>query len=344
MKPIIVIPAFEPGQPLIHLVELLSQKDFHCIVVDDGSSESCQIAFESIIRLPNVIVLKHAINLGKGQALKTAFNCFLNEFAAESPGIVTADADGQHQIEDIIKVSEAVTSAPQKLWLGARMFEGVIPLRSAFGNSLTRKVFELFVGQKLSDTQTGLRGVPVPLAKDMLKVASTGYEFELEMLIRAISMKIPIAEIPIKTIYEDNNASSHFNPVLDSLKIYFVFLRFSALSLFTAFLDFAVFVLVQSLSGNILQSAIWSRSIAGIFNFSLGKFFVFKSKKNFYYEFVKYVLTVATLGFISFELIHNLVKYADVNVYAAKIFTETGLFLISFALQRTFVFGSSKEK
>jgi len=344
VNPIIVIPAYQPEATLLAVVNTLTERGYSCIVVDDGSSPSCESIFDEIKTIPSVTLLRHAVNLGKGQALKTAFNYYLNEFAATGGGVVTADADGQHQVDDIIRVANQLSLAPNKLWLGVREFDGVVPLRSAFGNSLTRKVFQFFTGQKISDTQTGLRGIPNELLKKLLKISSNGYEFELEMLIKAGQSNIAIAELPIKTIYENNNASSHFNPILDSAKIYFVFLRFSALSIATAILDFTVFVFAQILFSNILISAICGRVVAGLFNFSLGKLFVFQSKSSATWELFKYILTVIILGLISFELIDVMVQNLNLNVYLSKILAETGLFLVSFALQRTFVFGSSKHE
>ena len=344
MNPIIVIPAYQPEKPLLTVVTALIDRGYSCIVVDDGSSSACEFIFSQLKEKSQVTVLRHAVNLGKGQALKTAINYYLNEFSQTGAGIVTADADGQHHVDDIIRVADQLALAPNKLWLGVREFDGLVPLRSAFGNSLTRKVFQFFTGQKISDTQTGLRGIPNDLLKTMLKVSSNGYEFELEMLIKAGQSHIPIAELSIKTIYENNNASSHFNPILDSAKIYFVFLRFSALSIGTAALDFIVFVFAQIFFSDILISAVCGRVVAGLFNFSLGKLFVFQSKSSVTWEFFKYILTVIILGFISFELIDVMVQNLNLNVYISKILAETGLFLVSFALQRTFVFGSSKNE
>jgi glycosyltransferase involved in cell wall biosynthesis len=344
VNPTIVIPAYQPDKPLLSLVSALTGRGYSCIVVDDGSSSTCDPIFSQLKNIPTVTLLKHAVNLGKGQALKTAFNYYLNEYSNEAIGIITADADGQHHVDDIVRVSNQLVLEPNKLWLGVREFDGVVPFRSAFGNSLTKKVFQFFTGQKISDTQTGLRGIPNSLMKKMLKVSSNGYEFELEMLIKAGQSQVAIAELPIKTIYENNNASSHFNPILDSAKIYFVFIRFSALSIATAILDFTVFVFAQILFSNILISAVCGRVVAGFFNFSLGKLFVFHSKSSAIWEFGKYILTVLVLGLISFELIDVITENLHLNVYVSKIIAETGLFLVSFAIQRTFVFSTSKDE
>jgi putative flippase GtrA len=95
---------------------------------------------------------------------------------------------------------------------------------------------------------------------------------------------------------------------------------------------------------NILISAVFGRIVAGLFNFSLGKLFVFQSKSSAPWEFFKYILTVIILGLISFELIDIMVQSLNLNVYLSKIIAETALFLVSFAIQRTFVFSTSKDE
>ena len=94
----------------------------------------------------------------------------------------------------------------------------------------TRGIMHALLGQKLTDTQTGLRGIPASFLPKLLRQEATGYEFELEMLIAAHQLSIPIVEVPIRTIYEAGNKSSHFNPIVDSMKIYFVLLRFGSVS------------------------------------------------------------------------------------------------------------------
>src|SRR6185369_8570471 len=171
-----------------------------------------------------------AVNLGKGAALKTGINHALCTFPGLT-GIVTADADGQHHPEDIRRVAETQREHPDALVMGARTFDADVPLRSRFGNILTRRLMQTLIGTKLQDTQTGLRGIPVGLAERLLLVEARGYEFELEMLIAARQAGVPVVEVPIRTIYEPGNKSSHFNPLTDSMKIYFVLLRFTSAGL-----------------------------------------------------------------------------------------------------------------
>ena len=344
MKQVIIIPAYQPQDNLLDVVRsLIAGGAYKILVVNDGSRRSCNSIFDELKKLKGVEVLYHAVNLGKGAALKTAFNYALVNFEGLL-GVITADADGQHLSSDILRLSDSFSTDTNSLWLGSREFKGSVPLRSRFGNALTKKIFSLLIGKSLIDTQTGLRGIPIPLLKEMLKVHVSGYEFELEMLIAASNAGILIKEMPIKTVYEGGNTSSHFHPILDSIKIYFVFIRFSAISIITAIIDILVFFGFFYMTSNIIYSVICSRLVAGLFNFICSKYYVFKSKKYYFPELVKYIFTVAALATISYILIDTLTKDYGLTIVSSKLIAETGLFLASFAIQRTFIFGSSEKK
>ncbi len=218
----VVIPAYQPSESLLALVRELRLGLPHqdIIVVNDGSAQSLMGLFNELA-IHKVDVLHHPMNMGKGQALKTAFQHFLQKFAQVGLGVVTADADGQHAVEDIIALVSALRRTPEHLHLGVRNFRGPdIPWRSKMGNRLTSLLFRQICEVVLHDTQTGLRAIPNKLLPALIVSKSKGYELELEMLLTAAKQQMPINQIPIKTIYENNNASSHFNPLLDSIKIY----------------------------------------------------------------------------------------------------------------------------
>lgn len=225
---IIVIPAYEPDQKLLDLVTDLSvRKQQPIVVVDDGSSSKTSLLFEVLKQNPQVTILRHHKNLGKGKALKTAFQYILNSFKSdECCGVVTADADGQHLGSDIFKVLDRQLLQPEALIVGARDFRGKVPFGSCLGNYLTRFIFKMFSGKKLQDTQTGLRAIPYFFIAKLLDVSTNAYDFELEMLIRALQQNIVIDECAIQTIYHKDNSHSHFHPLRDSFKVYFVFWRF----------------------------------------------------------------------------------------------------------------------
>ena len=235
----LVIPAYEPDYNLIKLIEKIHYKsDFYIIVIDDGSSAECQDIFARAANFATV--LRHQVNQGKGQALKTAFEYIQS---LNKPGtVVTADADGQHRIWDIFRSLTKSNENPNTLVLGVRAFTGKVPLRSRFGNSLTRILFKLQTGVAVSDTQTGLRAFSTDMIPFMFKVEGQRYEYEMNMLLEA-SQVYPILEVPIETVYINDNEASHFRPIRDGLMIYKNILKF-ALSSFSSFIvDYVVYAL-----------------------------------------------------------------------------------------------------
>lgn len=340
----ILIPAFEPSAQLVPLVEQLSaQSQAPIVIVDDGSGPSFAPIFERAAAIPRVRVLRHAVNLGKGAALKTGINaCLCDDPAAL---IVTADADGQHLAEDILRVAQTGLAHPQALLLGARSFDGEVPLRSRLGNRLTRHVLRLVLGYALDDTQTGLRAIPPSLSPRLLTLTSRGYEFELDMLIACKRFGIPIRETPIRTVYLDGNASSHFNPLLDSMRIYFTLIRFTLSSVVTALIDNLAFVALFAGLASILPSRpavllsqLGGRGIAMAFNYTVGKRLVFASAQRHVQAFPRYLLLVVAAGVVSFMMITYLSEVLGLGVVPAKMLSEGLLFVPSFVIQRDLVF------
>jgi len=221
MKPtdtVILIPAYKPDAALPPLCETLTSQGYSVLCVDDGSGSDFDHIFEKTASFATV--LRYEQNRGKGGALKHGFHHLLTDPAFADAGcVVTADADGQHKPEDIRRVSDAVEENGGAV-LGVRLFTGKVPFRSRFGNALTRWVFALCSGLKISDTQTGLRGFSRSLTAILAEEDGNRYEYEMNVLFRLAEDRIPVKEIPIATVYENNNKGSHFNPVKDSARIY----------------------------------------------------------------------------------------------------------------------------
>ena len=333
----IVIPAYRPGEALIGLVQtLLASSRSPILVVDDGSGPDYEGIFQQVASSDRVHLERHAVNLGKGAALKTAMNRALLLFPAAA-GVVTADADGQHAPTDILRVAARLEENPDSLVMGVRTFENA-PLRSWFGNTLTRTLMNAMVGTALSDTQTGLRGIPAELIPHLLALPSTGYEFELDMLITAKHQCCKIVQVPIETIYIGRNESSHFHPIFDSMRIYVLLFRFALVSLSTAAIDNVVFAIAFGAGGTIAQSQALGRIVAMVFNFTGARKFVFHSKQPNTALVPKYLALVAANGLVSYALIHFLQSYAAMATIPAKLLAEGLLFIANFAIQRDFVF------
>jgi glycosyltransferase involved in cell wall biosynthesis len=338
-EPVIIIPVYQPESALIDIIEKLIKNTLSPIIlVDDGSSIEHRQTFELANASKRVTLLTHKINQGKGAALKTAFHYFIEHFGQEDLGVVTVDADGQHKTEDVMRVIASLKSHPDQMTLGSREFDEKVPFRSRFGNVMTKKIFELTIGHRISDTQTGLRAIPAGLLQTLTQLSSNRYDFELEMLITTVGQKVTIQEIPIKTIYENNNESSHFNPLLDSLRVYFVFLRFATASIMSAAIDFIVFTIFFLSTGQILLSESVARIVSGTYNFRFNKKLVFKSNSEWKGEMLKYVTLTITLFAISYGLMISIINLYGFNVFWVKTFVYTSLFIPSFYIQKLLVF------
>jgi putative flippase GtrA len=336
-KPVVVVPAYCPAPTLPGMVETLLNSGLirSVIVVNDGSGREYEALFDELA--PMATVIRHVTNLGKGAALKTGINTAACDFP-NSVGIVTADADGQHAVEDVLKVADALDGNPQSLVLGTRAFDKDVPLRSRFGNAVTRHALRLITGQKIADTQTGLRGIPMGMAPMLLRIPSNGYEFELDMLLTCKTTHRSIIQTGIETIYINQNRASHFDPIFDSMRIYFVLLRFALSSIAAAIIDNLVFTVVFVISTNIAVSQIFGRTSGALFNYLANRKLVFQSKETVARTLPKYIALVMVSGTISFGLLLLIQSMISSSIIVAKVLAELLLFFFNFMVQRDYVF------
>lgn len=347
MKPIVIIPAFNPDEKLISVVERLYDMGLQTVVVDDGSLKECAGIFDKLEIRYGCDVCRHFRNMGKGAALKTGLRYATLSYPNAS-GYITADADGQHTAEDILKLAIALEKNPDSLILGTRAFTGKgIPFKSRWGNRITSFVYFLSTGRRCADTQTGLRGIPEKYRALSLSVPGDRYEYEMNLLLAMRRKKIPFVAVPIDTIYLEGNASSHFNPLRDSAVIYFNILKYSLSSLVSAAADLSLFTLfVHMVFGagteGILAATVTARLASGCMNFGLNKFWVFESRKRSAYEALLYAALFFGQMTLSWLLVASL-KQMPLNLTLIKVFVDTGLFFISYAVQKNFIFNKSTE-
>ena len=344
---IALIPAYNPIETLPEYVQNLSAKKLfsRIIVVNDGSRAQFNEIFAALKNLPDVVLLKHAINRGKGAALKTG----LNYIACELPdirGVVTIDADGQHLIEDACKVGKALQNSPHDLVVGTRAFDKAkVPFRSRFGNVFTRYTFRWVLGIKLSDTQSGLRGIPQALITSLLTLDANAYEFELDMLIQANRQGFKIIEEPINTVYIDGNVRSSFRPFWDSLRIYFVLLRFTIIALLSAILDYGIFMLVYFfVIHDVVLSLTCSRIVSVSFNYLNVRRYAFRSHAHYLSTLPKYLLLAIISGILAYTLITGFMDLLGWHVMVAKLMAELIMFVVNFLVQRDFIFRRPRHR
>ena len=336
----VVIPAYQPDNKLIKLVEKIHDKsDFKILIIDDGSSPACQKIFDKASQYATI--LRHEVNQGKGHALKTAFQ-FIKEQNSYGT-VVTADADGQHKIWDIFRTANKASENPNKLILGVRAFTGKVPLRSRFGNSLTKVLFKLQTGVGVTDTQTGLRAFTTNLIPFMLKIEGQRYEYEMNMLLEA-SKEYEILEVPIETVYINDNEDSHFRPIKDGLMIYKNIFKFALSSLSSFVVDYIVYAIAilflptAPTSFRIFLANGLARVTSSVFNYSTNKKLVFKNEDSLVKTGMGYFGLAVGLFVLDTLLIRLFYAVFGMNLLIVKVIVGILLFAVSWTIQKKFIF------
>jgi glycosyltransferase involved in cell wall biosynthesis len=193
MGPILaLIPAYEEGPRIASVVER-TRAHLPVVVVDDGSTDDTAARAEAA----GATVLRQVPNAGKGAALRAGFRYALERGA---PAVVTLDADGQHDPDEIPAFLAAYEADRPELVVGCRDFAEMPPLRR-LSNTLGTWVFSAAVGRHIADNQSGYRLIGSRLMAALLDSDESGFEFEVEMIARCIALDLPMAEVPIRTIY-----------------------------------------------------------------------------------------------------------------------------------------------
>lgn len=338
----LLIPAFKPEPKILELTDAIDRRIYPLIViVNDGSGAEFQNIFDELRDKEGVIVLRNAVNQGKGAALKRGINYILTD-QPQIRRIITADADGQHTAHDIEKVGKVSERHENQLVLGVRSFDKNTPLRSYLGNKVSSFAFRALLGISLSDTQTGLRSLPAVLARSCLTLQSNRYEFETEMLALARSKGSEMIEVPIETVYDNKNESSHFNPVLDSAAIYFTAMRYSLSSIATAAVDFFIFSFAILTLDNVLAANLCARSVTVFVQFFLLKKMVFQVDTQIYKFFI-FLIYVVFIGLLVGTLQIELSDATGLGVFSSKVLVETLFFVFNFLFLKEIIFRRSEK-
>mgnify|MGYP004653765527 FL=1 len=352
---LVVIPAWEPDEKMVSYVRELEQRGFeNILLVDDGSTGESRRYFEILSGDSAVHVLHHEVNRGKGRSLRDGFEWCLKNMK-DCRGVITADCDGQHSASDTEKMAKALILHPGEMILGTRKFDGEqVPWKSRFGNRITSFVFAVFCGKWLNDTQTGLRGIDAGLLPELCKLPGDRYEYEIRMLIFAVHKKVKFHELAIETIYLDDNRQSHFRPLQDSARIYGVifgtFFKYLLSSLSASLIDLGIFSLLNiwllkgcTLAENVAVSTISARIVSSLYNFSVNRKLVFRSRKNIGKAMAGYYLLAVIQMGCSAGLVYLLTKFTGQKAVLVKIIVDVFLFMISYHIQRRIIFSTHQE-
>ena len=358
----VVLPSLDPDEKLIAVVDGLLEYGFSDIIlINDGSKpENLHYFHDLAAQHPEIHLLHHEVNKGKGAALKNAFRWFL-ENRPDGYGVVTVDGDNQHHpaatracCEHMMKTGHAV--------LGCRDFnQADVPARSSFGNKTTSMIFKIFVGMTISDTQTGLRALPRKVLKDLVDVYGDRFEYETNMLLAFKNFGIRFDEVKIRTVYIEENKSSHFRVIHDSWRIYKLilahFFRYTLSSLVSFVVDSGMVYLLTILLRAFLQdpllgtvTTVGARAVSSVLNFYMNKKMVFQSKVNTFKALVRYYALAIPQLVIQSAL--NTLIYSIFSIGSDQallrtvihIVIMTILFIVSFTIQQRWVFAPQKSK
>lgn len=349
----IIIPAYKPDEKLIQTLQSLVAAGFSdLLIVDDGSGQDYAPIFAAAEEMEQVTLLRHAVNRGKGAALKTALRFFL-ENRPDFIGAVTADADGQHTAKDIAAVAERLAESGH-IVLGCRDFSGSdVPARSRFGNRFTSGTFRIFFGMKIADTQTGLRGYPRGAMEGLLSVEGERFEYETQMLFYISRQGLPLEQVKIQTVYIEENASSHFRPIIDSLRIYSLILKYLFSSVAASVIDALAFFLLKQfpliaipMIPQTFPAAFLARVLSSLANYFINAKAVFKGKtggKTLLRYYLLAALQIAVSAAAVFLIEHLLMIQAAWLSTLIKVAVDTLLFFVSFRIQHKWVFNNEKQ-
>ncbi len=356
---VVLIPALRPQDGLPAYVDSLISRGFgRVVVVDDGSGPAFADVFARLAAAERCVVLGYSVNRGKGFALKHGLSHAMAHFR-DASGIVTADSDGQHTVEDVVRMGTELRKHSTKLLIGTRNFSAQsVPLKSILGNRLTSVFFALLYGRWLPDTQTGLRAFSMELAGLMAKIPGSRYEYEMNALIHCVGRHVDFHVVPIETVYIADNKGSHFRPLQDSARIYWQLFRnffgFASSSTLSTLVDIGLFTaldkwLLPLVIDDPLRTVLWgvsvqvlaatavARLISAVFNYRVNRSLVFQSARV-KGSLRRYLFLCGAVMLLSASLVSLLSLELGADRTLTKVLVDTALFFVNYRVQRAWVF------
>jgi glycosyltransferase involved in cell wall biosynthesis len=214
----ILIPAYNAEKTIMAVVQESLEQSLTVVVVDDGSSDDTSALLSG---LP-VTLLRHDQNRGKGAALKTGF-----AWAVDSgfDGVVTIDADGQHDVSAIPQLIETACSGGLGILIASRhsQFEEMAGLRKIWNRIGVWCIWKR-TGFEITDSQSGFRYYSTDIFKKIC-LKSDGYDMEMEVLLKTWKSGFTVCSLPIAARIADGRSTSHYRPFMDTVNISMTFLR-----------------------------------------------------------------------------------------------------------------------
>ena len=325
-KTVIMIPSYEPDPRLVELTQRLSNDGFDILIINDGSDESYNPIFEKAKQYAQLEGYK--INRGKGEAMKYGYSIIAEDYK-EAEYIITCDGDGQHSPRDVNRIYEKL-KATDELVFGVRYFGKEVPLRSKFGNYVSRLIRTTLTKQYISDDQCGLRGFPIRYLEDLIALEGSRYEYEMNQIVVFQLKHYSIVQLPIEVIYENGNPTSHFKVFKDTGRIHHAIFKHAwlPLSLVLMSLTMMYLMLMPNKIGNCVPP-VWAYilSVYPMYFFSIGTQSLLYQTKNFPKRLLRETISFTLKVFMGCCLVLILDDLLNMNVFVAL---ALALFLSNF--------------
>ncbi|MCR5078692.1 MAG: glycosyltransferase family 2 protein [Bacilli bacterium] len=339
MKTALLIPAYKPKKNTLPFLKSFQGNEFdYFVVVDDGSGKEYEAVFAAIESETPFLVISYPVNRGKGAALKEGI-AYLSSLIDAPNFIITADCDGQHLYEDILRLRDEAKSNKDAFILGMREFDTPdVPARSSAGNRLASFHVWMLTGVKLVDTQTGLRSIPSCLYPLALAIKGNRYDYEFSFLISAMK-EAELRTITIQTVYENNNEGSHYRAVVDSLRISKNSLVRVGLSLAYFAIDVLLFALFYRImpaplnAGIIAISGVLARVISASLYASGIAFLATPNRLKVSSNALNCLIVSGVMGLLSIGLIY-LFSLLFQQTILIKLFVDLSLLIVAFFANR----------
>lgn len=199
MKIFVVVSLFNEKKHINSVLKSISKYNLPIVVVDDGSTDKSGAEIKEL-RLKNISVLTHRINLGKGAAMKTGADF---AFGKGANAVIFMDSDGQHKASDLPKFIKALKSGKYDVVLGSRNLNYGVPLVRFLGNKFASVLMALLFRTYVSDVICGFRAI-TRVGYNKIKWDSDGYGVETEMVARIGKTWPRFCEVPVQTIYHNS--------------------------------------------------------------------------------------------------------------------------------------------
>jgi len=348
----IVIPAYQPPADFAETVDRLHKAGFaDIVVVDDGSGTEYGGIFARVEQL-GCTVLRHSENMGKGAALKTAFTHLVS--LPHTPDVLTMDCDGQHRLEDVREVADAMKNHPHAIVLGCRSFDAAMPCRARMAAKTVSAALRFLYGIRLPDAQSGLWGISGRFMAALAGLRGQRFEYELNILLFARKRDIELATVPIRTVYPPG-ASSHFRTVSDSMRVMVRLLwgtvQYSAAAALSAVMDvvlYCIFVklLLEQLplAVRMAGAAVIARTMSSVVNYLCNRRLPYMQNSDLRSTLPRYYFlwTVQLLASISGA--YTVCRLLHLDEALAKLLVDLVLAVLSYQIQLRWVFAKPRQR